>query len=124
MDAVWWGLALFGTGLGITVVAATQVGTTATALFALGLPAMLAGVVLLESARRASPNALCVQVHANIIPRVTEALQCTMTLYSPECAVGVCPEVGSGEDAHSKILSARSTWPPSGAQIRPGSSCV
>jgi len=28
------------------------VGTTATALFALGLPAMLAGVVLLESARR------------------------------------------------------------------------
>jgi hypothetical protein len=52
MDAVWWGLGLLGVGLCIVVVAAAVAGTVATALFALGLPAMLAGVVLLESARR------------------------------------------------------------------------
>jgi hypothetical protein len=39
-------------GLCITVVAAALAGTDATVLFALGLPATLAGVVLLESARR------------------------------------------------------------------------
>ena len=52
MDAVWWGLVLLVVGLCITVVAAALEGTAATALFAVGLPAMLAGVVILESARR------------------------------------------------------------------------
>ena len=45
------GLGLLGVALCVTVLAATQAGTVATALFALGLPTMLAGVVLLESAR-------------------------------------------------------------------------
>jgi Ca2+/H+ antiporter len=52
MDAVWWGLVLLVAGLCVTVVAAVLEGTAATVLFAVGLPAMLAGVVLLESARR------------------------------------------------------------------------
>ena len=41
-----------GVGLCVVVVGAALSGASATVLFALGLPAMLAGVVLLESARR------------------------------------------------------------------------
>jgi hypothetical protein len=52
MDAVWCGLGLLGAGLCVTVVAAILEGTAATVLFGVGLPAMLAGVVLLESVRR------------------------------------------------------------------------
>jgi len=52
MDAVAWGLALLGVGLGVSVLAATQVGPPATMLFALGHPTMLAGAVLIETARR------------------------------------------------------------------------
>ena len=52
MDAVWWGLALLVAGLCVTIVAAAPEGTAATVLIAVGLPAMLAGVVILESARR------------------------------------------------------------------------
>lgn len=52
MDATTWGLALLGVGLIVTVVAATQVGPVGTALFAVGLPAMLSGAVLLDTARR------------------------------------------------------------------------
>ena len=52
MDTVWWGLGLLGAGLCVTLVAAALERTAATVLFAVGLPATLAGVVLLESARR------------------------------------------------------------------------
>ena len=52
MDAVWWGLGLLRVGLCVTVVASVLEGTAATVLLAVGLPAMLAGVVLLQSARR------------------------------------------------------------------------
>jgi len=52
MDDVWWGLMLLGACLCVTVVAATLEGTAATALFAVGLPAMLAGLVIVESAQR------------------------------------------------------------------------
>jgi hypothetical protein len=51
MDMVWLGLGLLGIGLCVAVVATALVGTAATVLSALGLPAMLAGVVLLDSAR-------------------------------------------------------------------------
>jgi hypothetical protein len=50
MDIVWLGLGLLGMGLCVAVVAAALAGTTGTVLFALGLPAMLAGVVLLDTA--------------------------------------------------------------------------
>jgi len=52
MDAVWWGLVLLAAGLCIAVVAAALEGSAATVPFAVGLPAMLAGVVIFESARR------------------------------------------------------------------------
>ena len=52
MDDVWWRLMLLMVDLCVTVVAAALEGTAATALFAVGLPAMLAGLVILESARR------------------------------------------------------------------------
>lgn len=52
MDIVWLGLGLLGMGLCVAVVAAALAGTTGTVLLALGLPAMLAGVVLLDTAHR------------------------------------------------------------------------
>ncbi|HSK99373.1 MAG TPA: hypothetical protein VK869_03445 [Rubrobacteraceae bacterium] len=52
MDATTWGLALLGIGLIITVAAATRVGSVSTALFAVGLSAMLAGTMLLDMVRR------------------------------------------------------------------------
>jgi len=39
-------------GLCMAVLVATQIGSPATALFAVGLPTMLVAVVLLETARR------------------------------------------------------------------------
>ncbi|HEX6711702.1 MAG TPA: hypothetical protein VF068_15330 [Rubrobacter sp.] len=44
-------MGLLGLGLCVSVVAAALAGAAATVLFALGLPAMLVGVVLLDSAR-------------------------------------------------------------------------
>jgi len=51
MDIVWLGLGLLGIGLCVAVVATALTGTVGTVLSALGLPAMLAGVMLLDSAR-------------------------------------------------------------------------
>lgn len=51
MDMVWLGLGLLGIGLCVAVVAIALAGTTGSMLFALGLPVMLAGVMLLDSAR-------------------------------------------------------------------------
>jgi Ca2+/H+ antiporter len=51
MDTVWLGLGLLGIGLCVAVVATALTGTVGTVLSALGLPAMLAGVVPLDSAR-------------------------------------------------------------------------
>jgi hypothetical protein len=51
MDIVWLGLGLLGIGLCVAVLATALAGTTGTVLSALGLPAMLAGVMLLDSAR-------------------------------------------------------------------------
>ena len=51
MDIVWLGLGLLGIGLCVAVVATALTGAVGTMLSALGLPAMLAGVMLLDSAR-------------------------------------------------------------------------
>jgi hypothetical protein len=51
MDMIWLGLGLLAIGLCVAVVATALAGTAATVLSALGLPSMLAGVVLLDSAR-------------------------------------------------------------------------
>jgi len=52
MDAVWWSLVLLVVGLCITVVAAALDGAATTVLCAVGLPASIAGVVILENAKR------------------------------------------------------------------------
>jgi hypothetical protein len=51
VDIVWLGLGLLGIGLCLAVLATALAGMTGTLLYALGLPAMLAGVMLLDSAR-------------------------------------------------------------------------
>jgi Ca2+/H+ antiporter len=51
LDSVWLGLGLLGIGLCVAVVATALTGTVGTVLSALALPAMLAGVMLLDSAR-------------------------------------------------------------------------
>ena len=51
MDATW-GIAMLVVGLIISIIAATEEGTVSTVLFTVGFLLVVAGVVLLDSARR------------------------------------------------------------------------